>query len=82
MIQNLVWATGYNLIALPLAAGGLYHQGILMNPAAGAVLIYLTIVKSDLVTLGRTLKEYLIQLRIRFKILSQIQDKSFFQWRE
>ncbi|MBA2563553.1 MAG: heavy metal translocating P-type ATPase, partial [Chitinophagaceae bacterium] len=39
MIQNLIWATGYNLIALPLAAGVLYMQGILLSPAAGAVLM-------------------------------------------
>ena len=37
MIQNLVWATGYNVVALPLAAGVLYKQGILLSPAAGAV---------------------------------------------
>jgi Cu2+-exporting ATPase len=39
MIQNLVWATGYNVIALPLAAGVLYNQGIILSPAAGAVLM-------------------------------------------
>ena len=39
MIQNLAWATGYNVIALPLAAGILYQQGILLSPAAGAVLM-------------------------------------------
>ncbi|MDX3916866.1 copper-translocating P-type ATPase [Olivibacter sp. SDN3] len=39
MIQNLVWATGYNIIALPLAAGILYGQGILLSPAAGAILM-------------------------------------------
>jgi Cu2+-exporting ATPase len=39
MIQNLAWATGYNVIALPLAAGLLYNQGILLSPAAGAVLM-------------------------------------------
>ncbi len=39
MIQNLVWATGYNVIALPLAAGVLYNQGVLLSPAAGAVLM-------------------------------------------
>ena len=39
MIQNLIWATGYNVIALPLAAGVLYKQGILLSPAAGAVLM-------------------------------------------
>lgn len=39
MIQNLIWATGYNVVALPLAAGVLYRQGILLNPAMGAVLM-------------------------------------------
>jgi len=39
MIQNLVWATGYNIVALPLAAGVLYQAGILLSPAAGAVLM-------------------------------------------
>ena len=39
MIQNLIWATGYNIVALPLAAGVLYKQGVLLNPAAGAVLM-------------------------------------------
>lgn len=39
MIQNLIWATGYNVVALPLAAGVLYKVGILLSPAAGAVLM-------------------------------------------
>lgn len=39
MIQNLIWATGYNVVALPLAAGVLYKWGILLTPAAGAVLM-------------------------------------------
>jgi P-type Cu2+ transporter len=39
MMQNLAWATGYNVIALPLAAGVLYNQGILLSPAVGAVLM-------------------------------------------
>jgi len=39
MIQNLIWATGYNIVALPLAAGVLYKLGILLSPAAGAVLM-------------------------------------------
>jgi Cu2+-exporting ATPase len=39
MIQNLVWATGYNVIALPLAAGVLYNEGIILSPAAGAALM-------------------------------------------
>lgn len=39
MIQNLIWATGYNVVALPLAAGVLYKMGILLSPATGAVLM-------------------------------------------
>ncbi len=39
MIQNLVWATGYNVIAIPLAAGVLYTWGIVLSPAIGAVLM-------------------------------------------
>jgi Cu2+-exporting ATPase len=39
MIQNLGWATGYNIIALPLAAGILYNAGIILSPAMGAVLM-------------------------------------------
>jgi Cu2+-exporting ATPase len=39
MIQNLVWATGYNVLAIPLAAGVLYSQGILLAPAVGAILM-------------------------------------------
>lgn len=39
MIQNLAWATGYNVIALPLAAGVLAPWGILLSPAVGAVLM-------------------------------------------
>ncbi len=42
MIQNLLWATGYNLFALPLAAGVLYNQGILISPALGAVFMSLS----------------------------------------
>lgn len=37
MIQNLVWATGYNAIAIPLAAGVLYSSGFVLGPALGAV---------------------------------------------
>jgi P-type Cu2+ transporter len=39
MIQNLIWATGYNVVALPLAAGVLYKMGVLLSPAAGAILM-------------------------------------------
>ncbi|HEY4717928.1 MAG TPA: HAD-IC family P-type ATPase, partial [Anaerolineales bacterium] len=39
MIQNLVWATGYNAIAIPLAAGVLAPIGVLLSPAVGALLM-------------------------------------------
>jgi len=39
MVQNLGWATGYNAAAIPLAAGILYPFGIILTPAAGAVLM-------------------------------------------
>src|SRR5690606_984054 len=39
MVQNLWWAAGYNILAIPLAAGVLARWGILLNPAAGAVLM-------------------------------------------
>jgi Cu2+-exporting ATPase len=44
MIQNLVWATGYNAFAIPLAAGILYSWGILLSPAVGALLMSLSTV--------------------------------------
>ena len=44
MIQNLIWATGYNIVALPLAAGVLYQQGIMVSPAIGAALMSLSTV--------------------------------------
>ena len=42
MIQNLIWATAYNIVALPLAAGVLYNQGIMISPAIGAVFMSLS----------------------------------------
>ncbi|MEX2143102.1 MAG: heavy metal translocating P-type ATPase, partial [Anaerolineales bacterium] len=39
MIQNLIWATGYNVVAIPLAAGVLAAAGILLSPAVGALLM-------------------------------------------
>jgi len=39
MIQNLWWAAGYNIVAIPLAAGVLYWAGIVLAPAVGAVLM-------------------------------------------
>jgi Cu2+-exporting ATPase len=44
MIQNLWWAAGYNIVALPLAAGVLAPIGILLSPAVGAVLMSLSTV--------------------------------------
>ncbi|NIM98077.1 MAG: copper-translocating P-type ATPase [candidate division Zixibacteria bacterium] len=44
MKQNLAWATGYNVIAIPLAAGILYNFGILLSPAIGAILMSLSTV--------------------------------------
>jgi Cu2+-exporting ATPase len=39
MQQNLAWATGYNILAIPLAAGVLFNYGILLSPAVGAILM-------------------------------------------
>ena len=44
MIQNLIWATGYNVVALPLAAGALASVGIILSPAVGALLMSLSTV--------------------------------------
>jgi Cu2+-exporting ATPase len=42
MVQNLLWATGYNVVALPLAAGILAPVGILLTPAVGALFMSLS----------------------------------------
>ena len=42
MLQNLWWAAGYNIIAIPLAAGVLANWGVLLHPALGAVLMSLS----------------------------------------
>lgn len=42
MVQNLWWAAGYNIFAIPLAAGALISWGILLSPAVGAILMSLS----------------------------------------
>ena len=42
MIQNLAWATGYNVLAVPLAAGVLAPIGLVLSPAVGAILMSLS----------------------------------------
>jgi len=44
MKQNLLWATGYNVVAIPLAVGALYNFGIILSPAIGAILMSLSTV--------------------------------------
>ncbi|MEJ2086211.1 MAG: heavy metal translocating P-type ATPase, partial [Acidobacteriota bacterium] len=44
MKQNLWWATGYNLLAIPLAAGLLFKYGVVLSPAVGAGLMSLSTV--------------------------------------
>ena len=44
MVQNLAWATGYNVVAIPLAAGVLASSGILLSPALGAIFMSLSTV--------------------------------------
>ena len=42
MVQNLWWAAGYNIVAIPLAAGAAAAWGLILTPAAGAVLMSLS----------------------------------------
>ncbi len=44
LVQNLLWATGYNVLAIPLAAGAAISLGIVLSPAAGAALMSLSTV--------------------------------------
>ena len=56
MVQNLLWATGYNVVAIPLAAGVAAAWGVLLTPAVGAVLMSAStvIVAINARLLGRT----------------------------
>ena len=42
MVQNLAWATGYNTVAIPLAAGIATGVGIILDPATGALFMSLS----------------------------------------
>ena len=57
MIQNLLWATGYNVITVPLAAGVAAPVGIILKPAVGAVFMSLStvIVAVNAMLMKRTL---------------------------
>lgn len=57
MIQNLWWAAGYNILAIPLAAGALYAWGIMLSPAAGAILMSLSTIVAAIN--AQDLKRYL-----------------------
>jgi len=70
MVQNLWWAAGYNIFAIPLAAGILYNYGVVVSPAIGALLMSMStvIVAANSQTLRRyepegveLLEEYVIR---------------------
>lgn len=44
MVENLIWATGYNVVAIPLAAGVAYDAGVVLSPEVGAILMSLSTV--------------------------------------
>jgi P-type Cu2+ transporter len=58
MVQNLFWAAGYNIVAIPLAAGILYYRGIVISPAVAAIIMTLStvIVAFNSKLLERTLR--------------------------
>lgn len=59
MIQNFIWATGYNVVAIPLAAGVLFSAGIIISPAIGAIFMSIStvIVAVNAQLLRRKMKE-------------------------
>jgi Cu2+-exporting ATPase len=54
MVQNLWWGAGYNILAIPLAAGILAFAGIILDPAVGAILMSLSTVIVALNAMGLT----------------------------
>ena len=68
MAQNLVWATGYNVLALPLAAGVMSGTGFILSPAVGAVLMSLSTI---IVAMNA-------QLLRRVKLYCSYSNKSFY----
>ncbi|HBS48019.1 TPA: heavy metal translocating P-type ATPase [Candidatus Dependentiae bacterium] len=44
LIQNLFWALGYNMVAMPIAAGVLYHFGIMINPSVSAIFMAVSVI--------------------------------------
>jgi P-type Cu2+ transporter len=59
IVQNLLWATGYNIVAIPLAAGVAYPLGVLISPAVGAALMsastIIVAINAQLLARARTL---------------------------
>ena len=72
MIQNLIWASGYNVVALPLAAGILVRAGILLSPAVGALLMSLSTV---IVALNAQFLRRLDLSQVKFFVLSGVSDR-------
>ncbi|MEE8441916.1 MAG: copper-translocating P-type ATPase [Spirochaetia bacterium] len=64
MVQNLIWATGYNVVAIPLAAGVLSGIGVVLSPEVGAILMSLsTVIVAINARLLRVRKEELAELQ-------------------
>ena len=57
MVQNLWWGAGYNIVAIPLAAGILAFAGIILDPAVGAILMALSTVVVAINAMGLTAKK-------------------------
>ena len=66
MVQNLIWATAYNAIAIPLAAGVLYSTGFVLDPAIGAVFMSLSTI---IVAINAQLLKGQINKRVSFNAI-------------